>query len=797
MSLGLRIVAAIVLLSSVLIGVLALESLSYWQVSIVADTARQIEAHSALLLDAAGSLAAERGLANGIVVTPASTSQPQRAALQAARDKADVARHQALTGLLALPGLGGRRLQTAAEAAEAAAQPVIDMRQAIDAAMAGAGTAPMQVAWFSAATTLIDAVTDLRRLIEATCDDESSISRLITVRDALAEISEYAGRERGRINGLIAADGRVSSAEMATLGAVRGRLEGGWARIASKTDLLPPPVVEAVQQAGTAMFDRFQRVRAPVMQAAAVGSAWPVSAADWFAASTQAIDAVRVAQVRIGSAIDEALYERGRTSRLDLWLVLALSGSMLGFALLALWHVRKTVIRPLKLVVAALVKLTDGARDVVIPTPKGHDEMAALLRATHRFHATAEAHRELEAGQEAMRLAADQGRVQAVREAGDLIKHESEKAISAVITLAGRLGTLADDVGGQVSAIGSAAVSASETAMQGRIDSDAAADAAEALSSAIAEVSRQMAQSSDTTRGVVSRTASTRESFAALFTSVAEVREVARMVSDIASRTNLLALNATIEAARAGDAGKGFGVVATEVKQLARQTAQSTERIAGRIGAIDQAARQAHQALDGIVGSVAALNAIADQITAAISQQTAATERIADAVGAASSGARGTADRLAAMTETTQHCLQSVAATRTISGDVAREMENLKTNLGAALHSRVAELDHRAERRTEVAWRATLRFSRGELSGQVRDISGKGARFAGDAADGDVPAFDTAQFQVAGLPPVAVCVTGQSSAGLHLAFQFASAQECEAMQAAIGRKLSSPTAAAA
>lgn len=192
------------------------------------------------------------------------------------------------------------------------------------------------------------------------------------------------------------------------------------------------------------------------------------------------------------------------------------------------------------------------------------------------------------------------------------------------------------------------------TAEQASSNVQTVATAAEELSASINEISRQVTQSSKIATEAVGKANTTNNVIGDLATSAQKIGEVVEIITDIAEQTNLLALNATIEAARAGEAGKGFAVVASEVKNLATQTAKATEEISIQITGIQASTHEAVSSIESIGATINEVDKIATSIATSIDEQGRATAEIAQNVQQAATGTEDVTNTITLVTKSAQ-----------------------------------------------------------------------------------------------------------------------------------------------
>ncbi|KAA5613201.1 methyl-accepting chemotaxis protein [Rhodovastum atsumiense] len=736
---------------------------------------------SAGLTDAAGAFAVERGLTAGLLAANGAANPAARTTMATARARGETALRQALDGLVAM---GGGPDPAPLQAAHARLEA---LRGDVDRALAGdrAG-APAPAVWFAAATAQIEAAVALRRGLDAAADVEGRVTRLVAVRDRLGEMSEYAGRQRGSLNGLISAGAVASLEQVLAAVTAEGRIDGAWAQARALLIDASSPLQAKVSAAEQSWYRDFAPMRRQVLAAALQGTPWPVAAPEWFAGASRGIDALLQAQAQAGEdiaallATQRAAGETGAT-----WHLVILVAAVLLVAVLG-WYVLRRIVRPLRETTNVIERLAQGDLETEVPAASSQDEVGRLLIATAHFRTTAREARALTETQAKLRAEAESARVAALQEMGQMVEEIGARAIATVRGKADDLAAVAERLQGGAATVADATGLARADADAARARTDAGAAAAAELTASIREIATQMDRAAGASRNAVTCGVRAQEVFTALETSVREIGEVAGLINEIAGRTNLLALNATIEAARAGEAGRGFAVVAGEVKALALETARSTGRITRRIATIEEHSRAASGAMASITASVAELDTVASAVAAAVEQQSAATAGIAEAVRDANAAAGRAASRMAEAAEGTLHSMQTCGEVNEIAHVVAGSVGEMKTSLVSVLQARIRDLDRRADRRQTVRMPARLEHAGGTCQGTLVDLSLGGARLEPAAGTGPAPAAGALGRLIAeGLPPLSVTLVQRTARSLHLRFDFADAAEKARVQAAL------------
>ncbi len=155
------------------------------------------------------------------------------------------------------------------------------------------------------------------------------------------------------------------------------------------------------------------------------------------------------------------------------------------------------------------------------------------------------------------------------------------------------------------------------------------ATATHEIESSIAEIARNAVSVAEAAEQSRNLSVESKASILSLRASSNGVAKVADLIASIATQTSVLALNANIEAARAGVHGKGFSVVASEVRKLAGQTASATSEIQAKVSAIGADIGKAISAIDSIASHTEELSGLSHQMAAAAEEQHLATQEMA------------------------------------------------------------------------------------------------------------------------------------------------------------------------
>ncbi|MEE1994676.1 methyl-accepting chemotaxis protein [Pseudomonas syringae pv. syringae] len=256
--------------------------------------------------------------------------------------------------------------------------------------------------------------------------------------------------------------------------------------------------------------------------------------------------------------------------------IIALSaiGLVLVLTLLLAWRLSVSIIHPVRQALHIASTIADGDLSEH-PIPDGKDETAQLLitlgRMRTNLHSTID---QIYAA--ATQLSQSVQEMGSIAEASALNLQLQNTEIEQAAVAVNQMSQAAIEVAGN----------ASNTVTESEASTQAAAQGQEKLSAtilSIKELTENVLDSSHQAEGLAERTQS--------------ISSILDVIRAIANQTNLLALNAAIEAARAGEAGRGFAVVADEVRSLAQRTSASTAEIEGLISGVQQSTQQTASSL--------------------------------------------------------------------------------------------------------------------------------------------------------------------------------------------------------
>lgn len=504
------------------------------------------------------------------------------------------------------------------------------------------------------------AIATIQDIIPAIAEQSSdlTVAKLMTAYSAFLNLKERSGQERALLTGVFLAD----AIEPVQYQALLGHIAAQKAYLHIFDDYATEELLAQYKQAAAgAAFAEVDSMRNVVIAKAAEGQ-FGIEPTKWFSIMTARIDAMHDIEKKLAEQVHAFATEHAQKAHTTMVLYIVVGVAVLLLTMGLAFKVVMDIVGQLKTLHDAIGRIqrdNDLTRRIEVTTD---DEIG---RTAHAFN---------------LLVDSLQNSIRKVNESAAKVLSFSEMLASTSSQLSSSTSHQSEAASSMAAAVEEMTVSIEQVSENAKHVQEVSQSSNERSNEGGAVILQVTADMHDIAEAVHASS----EIMEGLGQQSNHIYSIVKVIKEIADQTNLLALNAAIEAARAGEQGRGFAVVADEVRKLAERTTRSTEEIAAMIEKIQGGTKDAIQSLEVGVERVNREVELAQQAGISIQQIQSGTQEVGLAVDGISSAIReqsAASTEIARQVEKVAQMSEEISAATQTSTDTAFEMKTLAQNL--------------------------------------------------------------------------------------------------------------------